>query len=161
MNVEMFFVKADYREDLMACIADRLRGFADPPNSQPDWGLERSYDVLLANEAKRKVAVSLPQDGWVAAIESKEVLDFALLQMISERLGTEVIACQLADVTGSCGYARCRSGQLVESRSCETDDDPLATLRAHLRERSVPHDLLTFREAVQRRSAGWEILQRC
>jgi|WetSurMetagenome_2_1015567.scaffolds.fasta_scaffold300452_2 hypothetical protein len=160
MNVDMFFVRTDRRDAVIGCIEERLRSEPDLPDKQPDWGLESSYDVLLAKDPKRKVVVSPVQKGWIAAIESKEVLDFAMLQAISERLACEVVACQLANIADSCGYARCCSGQLVERTWLENDPDPLGTLRAYLQERSVPFDLVTFREAVQLRNTGWQILQR-
>ena len=158
MNVEMFFVKSEDRDALVALIAERLTSPADPLGEQPDWGMESSYDALLARERKRKVAVSPVESSWIAAVESKEVLDFAMLEGISQRLGCEVIACQLANITDSCGYARCYSGRLLEKKWVENAPDPLGTLRAYLREHSVPYDFLTFREAVQLRNAGWEIL---
>lgn len=161
MNVEMFFVKSGNRDAVVGLIAERLTSIADAPGRQPDWGLESAYDALLAGESKRKVAVSPGRNGWIAGVESKEVLDFAMLQAISERLNCEVVACQLANIVDSCGYARCCSGQLAEMKWLENDPDPLGTLRAYLLERSVPYDMLTFREAVQLRNVGWEMLSRC
>jgi len=160
VNVELFFVQSDDRAGLVGLIAERLTSPADAPGRQPDWGLESSYDALLAKEPKRKVAVSPIQNGWIAAVESKEVLDFAMLQGISERLGCEVVACQLANIADSCGYARCCSGKLAEKKWLESDPDAVGTLRAYLRERSIPYDLLTFREVVKLRNTGWELVQR-
>jgi hypothetical protein len=160
MNVEMFFVRTSDRQALKNCIEERLRRQPDSRGEQPDWGLESSYDVLLATEPKRKIAVSPVQNGWVAAIESKEVLDFALLQQISQGLSCEVVACQVASIVDSCGYARCSSGVLVERNRLENEADPLGTVRAYLHSRSVPFDLLGFREAAQLQNAGWELLHR-
>ncbi len=159
MNVEMFYVKTDDRDAVIACIAERLRSQPDAPGMQPDWGLESCYDVILAKDPKRKIIMSPLKEGWLGAIESKEALDFALLQSISERLGAEVIACQLADAIGACGYARSSGGELVEHQWLPGSADPLATLREYLHLRSVPFDILTFREAVELRSAGWEFVQ--
>ena len=160
MNVEMFFVKTDDRQAVIASIKKRLQSVADPQAQQPNWRLESSYDVLVAPDPKRKIAVSPVNEGWIAAIESKEVLDFALLQQISEETGSEVIACQLAGAIDSCGYARCCGGHLEETKWLENDPDPLGALRRYLRERDVPYDLMTFREAVQLRDAGWNIIQK-
>ena len=160
MNIEMFFVQTGNRDAVIRCVQDRLGGQPDTPGKQPDWGLESSYDALLAREPKRKVAISPIQSGWVAGIESKEVLDFEMLQKMSARLSCEVVACQLASVVDSCGYARCFNGELVEKKWSEDDPDPLGTLRDYLGGRSVPFDLLTFREVIQMPGAGWQILER-
>jgi hypothetical protein len=158
MNVELFFVKTNDRNTLIACIRARLNAPPDVAGKQPDWGLESSYDVLLAVESKRKIAVSPVKEGWVAGIESKEVLDFTLLKNISNRLKAEVIACQLASIVDSCGYVRFSSGQIVERKYLESVPDPLATVRAYFRTHFIPYDILSFREAIQLRSEGWEIL---
>ena len=158
MNIEMFFVKTDNRNAVIGYIKNRLCVQPDLPGNQSEWGLESSYDILLANEPKRKVAISPVENGWIAGIESKEVLDFAMLQEISERLSCEIVVCQLANIADSCGYARCNCGQLVENSWSENDPDPLGTLRVYLRKQSIFFDLLTFREAVRLRDVGWEIL---
>jgi hypothetical protein len=158
MNVEMSFVHTDSRDALLEKIASRLKGSPDSPGSQPDWGLPSSYDVLLAPERKRKIGVSPIQGGWVAVVESKEVVDFALLQSISITLKAEVIAIQVSDVTGSCGRALCRAGVVQEKYFSEDDEDPLTSTRSYLKNCGVPFDILTFREAIQLRSTGWVIL---
>jgi len=160
MNVEMFFVKTTDLDGLLRCIDERLRNPADQPNSQPNWGLESSYDVLVAADAKRKVAVSPVVNGWVAAVESKEVLDFRLLQNVSETLSTEVLACQLGQVTDSFCHARCIAGTVTEHSAASDLPDALSSARTYLRDHAVPHDIVTFREAVQLRSVGWQILSK-
>lgn len=160
MNVEMFFVRTMDRDGLLRCVEERLRSPADQPNAQPDWGLESSYDVLVAADPKRKVAVSPVVDGWVAVVESKEVLDFRLLQGISAQLSAEVLACQLGEVTDSFCYARCIAGKVVEHSVRADLPDAFAAARHLLRQHSIPHDIVTFREAVQLRSTGWQILSK-
>ena len=78
MNVEMSFVHTDSRSALLEIVASRLKESPDSLGKQPDWGVPSSYDVLLATERKRKIGVSPVQGGWVALVESNEVVDFAL-----------------------------------------------------------------------------------
>ena len=158
MNVEMSFVQTDNRETLLAQVASRLKTPPDSPGKQPDWGLPSSYDVLLAPERRRKVAVSPMQSGWVALVESKEVIDFAFLQSIGDTLKASVVAIQVSDVVGACGHALYRTGVVQEKYFSEHDDNPLATARSYLKKIGIPFDILTFREAIQLRSTGWAIL---
>ncbi|MEI6219515.1 MAG: hypothetical protein WCP86_11500 [bacterium] len=158
MNVEMSFVNTDNREALLVQVASRLRAPPDSPGKQPDWGLSSSYDVLLAPERKRKVAVSPVQNGWVALVESKEVIDFAFLQFVGDTFKTDVVAIQVSDVGGAGGHALYRAGIVQEKYFSEDDDDPLANARSCLRKIGIPFDILTFREAIQLRSTGWAIL---
>ncbi|HXK59518.1 MAG TPA: hypothetical protein PLP42_06430 [Acidobacteriota bacterium] len=80
MNVELSFIRTENREALIELIASRLKSLPDPAGKQPKLGLPASYDLLLADEKKRKVVISPVETGWLAAVESKEVIDFALLQ---------------------------------------------------------------------------------
>ncbi|MFH1022184.1 MAG: hypothetical protein V1809_02215 [Planctomycetota bacterium] len=159
MNVEMFFVKTANRERVSEIVLDRLKTTSQNVDGQPDWGLPSSYDVLLVNEHNRKIAISTSRNGWVAAVESKEVLDFQLLQMISVDMDTEVVAIQLSDVTGAFGFALCNKGKLQESTFCETSDDPLADVRMRLMKQGISIDVHSFRNAIQRKR-GWSIVQR-
>lgn len=130
----------------------------DPPAQQPDWGLPSSYDALLAAERKRKVALSPPINGWVAGVESKEIVDFALILELSVAMQTDVIAVQLLEVTGSCGYALCSNGHVAAHRFSVNDDDPAGTITDFIERNGVRVGLISFKEAVQMRSRGWVIL---
>lgn len=158
MNTQMFFAETNDRNTLLDLVVRRLSSLPDAPGMQPNWGLESSYDKWLAHEPKRKVAVSHVRDNWIAAVESKGVLDFAMLQTITEVMECKVIACQLAGTIDSWGYAYCSAARLVESKWYENDADPLNALRAYLRNHGVAHDLITFREAVRLRSEGWSVV---
>ena len=159
MNTQVFYIRSDDRDAVIDLIALRLSAPADAPGQQPSWGLQSSYDVWLAGEPKRKVAVSAIREHWIAAVESKEVLDFALLQAISLQLNAEVVACQLAGTIDAWGCARCMGGQVTESEWHEDDADPLDSLRQALRRYSIPHDIVTFREVVRVRDSGWTTVQ--
>ena len=157
MNVEMFFIQTNAAPEVSDLIRQRINSQPDPANHQPDWGLPSSYDVLLTKEPKRKVALSPSLGGWIASIESKEVIDFALLQRLAEALKTKVIAVQLSEVSGYCGYAVCSSGTVTERHFSE-DDDPGGTISEFLRRNRIRSGLISFREAVQMRDQGWVIL---
>jgi hypothetical protein len=157
MNVEMFFIQTDEAQEVSELIRQRINSPPDHADQQPDWGLPCSYDVLLAKEPKRKVALSPSVGGWIASIESMEVIDFSLLQRL-ETLKTKVIAVQLSEVTGCCGYALCSSGTVIERHFSEDDDDPAETISEFLKRNGVRSGLISFREAVQMRNQGWGVL---
>src|SRR5688572_2198556 len=156
VNVEMFFVEAT-RPEVEHVVRARLASPDDPPGMQPDIGLPTSYDVLIAGDRKRKVALSTEAGGWVAGIESKEVADFALLREMSAAIGTDVLAVQLSEVTGACGYVAWSGGEVTESYFSEEAEDPAGTMKSFLSRHDVPVQLLSFREAVQGR---WLVVQK-
>ena len=158
MNVEMFFIKTNNRESLISIMKRRLSSPPDPTGKQPDWGLPASYDSVLSDEGKRKIAVSPLIGGWLSAIESKEVVDFALLQQISEQLSTDVIAIQLSEIAGCCGYSFCENCKIRDSYFSEENEDPFGTLKEYLKKHLVPHSILMFREVVNLRNQGWSIV---
>jgi hypothetical protein len=158
LNVENLFVKCNEQAKVVAFVETQWRNPSQP--AQPDWGLPSSFEPLLAKEAKRKVAISPPRNGWIAVIESKEVVDFALANALSEKLDTSVLAIQLSESSGAAGYAAAIRGQVLESQFDEEDDDPLATIREALKKYKVPFDATLFREAVQKISDGWSVTQK-
>jgi|YelNatPaOPRAMG01_1025707.scaffolds.fasta_scaffold131109_2 hypothetical protein len=158
LNVENIFVKCDDQAKVVALVETYWRKPSQP--AQPDWGLPLSFETLLANEPKRKVAISPPRDGWIAVVESKEVVDFALAKELSEKLDTTVLVIQVAEGIGAAGYASAVRGQVLESDYTKESDDPLATVRYVLKKYKVPFDAILFREAVQRVSEGWAVRQK-
>lgn len=159
LNIEMFFLRTPDSDAARAVVEMRLKSLPDPPGKQPDLGLPSSYDALLANEKKRRVALSaVDSGGWVAGIESKEVVDFALMLQIAERLDADILVVQLSEVAGACGYASYSQRMLREHRFNESEKDPADAVRRHLKLNGVRTGLLTFREAVQSRSQGWRIV---
>lgn len=160
MNIQNFFVKSLDQSALVDCISDRLNAPPDPPGLQPDWGLHSSYDIWLAEDAKRKIAISPVTSGWIVGVESKQVVDFKLLQTIAENLRAEVIACQVHMPLNYFGYARCVAGKIAESQCREGEDDPLRKVHSYLCRLGAPSELFTFPEAIRLRSAGWRVLKR-
>lgn len=154
----MFFIKTDAVSQVSDAVRQRIKSEPDAANQQPDWGLPSSYDAFLAKDPKRKVAISPSINNWVAGVESKEVLDFALLQQLAVALKTDVIAVQLSEVSGCCGYALCRGGKITEHHFSEDDDDPAGTIDEFLKRNGIKTGLISFREAVQMRNQGWLII---
>ena len=154
----MFFVKTRELDLLHEVIARRVKLPPDGPGVQPNWGLPNSYDVVSADHANRRVAVSPPVNGWVAGIESTHVVDFELLRLLSQHLRADVLAVQVSEATGSCGYAWCLEGQLLEHHFSGDDADPTGRILRYLRIHGVTSDLVTFREAVQLLGQGWRVL---
>ncbi len=158
MHIENFFVRTTQRELLQGYIIKRLGTPLDPPGTQPAWGLDPSYYPGLRAGLVRNIAISPVASGWVAGVESRGVLDFGLLQAISEGMGTEVLACQVSTSSDYFGLARCVNGSLVEARAeYEGAEDPVSVLREFLRGRSVPFNMIAFSEAIKLRNGGWEV----
>lgn len=159
LNIENLFVKCGDK----AKVAELVEAhWGDPSHPvQPDWGLPSSFEPLLAREPKRKLAISPPQGGWVALVESKEVVDFSLANALSEKLETTVLAIQIAEASGAAGFASASRGHVLESTFNEEDDNPLATVRRALAKYRVPFDPVSFPEAVEKISEGWSLKQKC
>lgn len=158
LNVENLFVKCGDQAKVTELVEAHWRNPSQPP--QPNWGLPSSFEPLLAKEPKRKLAISPPRDGWVALVESKEVVDFALANALSEKLDTSVLVIQLSEASGAAGYASVVHGQVLESQFNEDDANPLATVREALKKYKVPFDATLFREAVQLVPEGWSVKQK-
>ena len=160
MTIQSFFVHTDSFELLRELIVERLNTADDSPGLQPHWGLESAYDAFIVGDPKRKVGICRPENGWIAGIESKEVVDFALLQRIHNVLKSDVVVVQLSEITGSCGHVVLSNGRIVAARFDEDSADPLADARATIRSFGIPFDVMTFREVAQDRSRRWELIQK-
>lgn len=160
MNIEQAFVKCDEMEKVVGIIRERLSGrlkdiYLYDPIDVPD-----SYDTILANDIKRKIAVSSSKGGWTAIIESKEVNDYAMLMQLSKELQTEVLAVFQYDVTGAWGYVEMVEGKVMESYFSEEDDEIEDLLDSKLNQKKICQPLYMFREVVRERGNGWDIVQR-
>jgi hypothetical protein len=58
----------------------------------------------LANDPKRKVANSPSKGGWIAIVESKEVVDFGMAKSLADELKGIIAIIQVSDATGEVGY---------------------------------------------------------
>ncbi|MGO8765030.1 MAG: hypothetical protein ACLQSR_07850 [Limisphaerales bacterium] len=156
-NVENLFIKCSDNSRVAEVIESHWRNSLRP--LQPDWGLPSSFEPLLANEPKRKIAISPSREGWVALVESKQVVDFDLAKKLSEQLATTVLVIQLFEISGESGYASAEQGRVLESHFGE-NDDPLGSVREALKKYKVPFDVILFREAVLKSSEGWSWKQK-
>ncbi len=156
-NVENLFVKCNDQAQVAEVVERHWRNPSPP--TQPDWGLPSSFEPLLAQEPKRKLSISPPQGGWIALVESKQIVDFALAKALSEQLETTVLTIQLFEISGESGYASAIHGQVLESQFGE-NDDPLGSVRNALKKYKVPYDPILFREAVQKTTEGWSVKQK-
>ena len=159
MNIEQAFIKSAETERVVEVVKERLNGRLRDIRLCYQMALPDSYDEILANNAKRKIAVSSSKDGWITIIESKEVNDYSLLIQLSEELQTEVLAVIQYDVTGAWGYAKILEGKVVESYFSEEDDEIEDLLDNKLKEKKIYQPLYMFREVVKERGNGWEIVQ--
>jgi hypothetical protein len=158
MDVEMFFVKTEELDRVRELVARRIASPPDPAGKRQSWGLPVSYDIIVAGQGTRRVALSPPVNGWVAGVESHEVLDFELLRQLSAGLQADVLAIQLSEVTGSCGYAWCLEGDVLEYHFSGDDADPAGHIQRYLRLHGVTIDLVGFNEAAQLHHLGWQVL---
>lgn len=158
LSVQNLFIRHDDRAKIVELVETHLRNPIPPV--QPDWGLHSSFDRLIATDVKRKVIISPPIGGWVALVESKGFVDFALANALSERLETTVLVIQLAEVSGAAGFAGVFRGKLLESYFNDEDADPLGTVRGALEKYGVPFDVILFREAIQKTCQGWSVKQK-
>lgn len=151
MNVENLFVKSGDQ----AAVADIVVQCLANPAGQPDWGLPSSYSPLLVNDPKRKVAISPLSSGWIAIIESKEVVDFGMAKRLVDELGGMAVVVQVADAIGAVGMLVYECGQVTVSRFDEDANDPLNDARAFLKEQQIPFDLCLFHEVIRLTTSGW------
>ena len=160
MNIEQAFVKCTEMESVVEIIGERLNGrlkdiYLTDPMDVPD-----SYDTILANDIKRKIAVSSSKSEWIAIVESKEVNDYAMLMQLSKELQTEVLAVFQYDVMGAWGYVEMVEGKVMESYFSEEDDEIEDLLDSKLNQKKICQPLYMFREVVRERGNGWDIVQR-
>ena len=103
MNIELAFIKSVEYGKVVEMVNERLNGSLRDIRFCSQMDVPDSYDAILANEVKRKVAISSPRNGWIAIIESKEVNDYAMLLQLSKKFQTEVLAILQSDVAGAWG----------------------------------------------------------
>jgi len=158
MNIEQAFIKHSEQEKVVEIVEERLNGKLKDEHffvmEIPD-----SYDAILANNKKRKVAVSPSDNGWITVIESKEVNDYTMLMLISKELNTEVVAITQSDVVGAWGYVEINNGQVNRSYFSEDDEDIENLMEQKLKEKNIANILYMFREVVRKKDSGWKIIQ--
>lgn len=158
MNVEQAFIKTDNLKAIKDEVFKRLSSIPDKKGVQPDVGLPSSYDSILINEPKRKIAISEVTNEWVSILESKEVNDYKMLLDISKELNAEVIAIVLSDITASCGFAEIKNGNVIDSFFSEDEEDFEGIVKNKLSNKGIEIPICMFREVASRKISGWEIL---
>lgn len=161
MNIEQAFIKSVDIGRVVGIVNERLNGSLKNISLCNEMDVPDSYDEMLANNIKRKVAISSSRNGWVAIVESKEVNDYAMLFQLSKDLQTEVLAVIQSDITGAWGYVEIIGGKVVKSYFSEEDDDIEGLLDNKLNEKEICIPLYMFREVVRERGSGWNIVQVC
>lgn len=161
MNIELAFMKSVENGRVVEMVNERLNGSLRDIRLCSQIDVPDSYDAILANDAKRKVAISSSRNGWIAIIESKEVNDYAMLLQLSKEFQTEVLAVLQSDVTGAWGYVEMFEGKVVKNYFSEEDDEIEDLLEEKLDEKEICIPLYMFREVVRERGNGWDIVQIC
>lgn len=160
MDVEQAFIKSVDSEKVISIVEERLNGALKELHLNSQMEVPDSYDVILADDVKRKVAVSSPRNGWITIIESKEVNDYTMLFQISKELRTEGLAVIQSDITGSWGFAEFVNGEVINSYFSEEDDDIEDLLEDKLNEKGITGPLYMFREVVRDKGERWKIVQK-
>ncbi len=159
MNIEIAFIKNTENERVVEMINERLNGYLRDIRLCIQMDVPDSYESILANEGKRKVAISSSKNGWIAIIESKEVNDYAMLLQLSIELETEVLAIIQSDITGAWGYVEMFEGKVIRDYFSEEDDNIEDLLDEKMNEKGIDIPLYMFREVVREKGKGWDIVQ--
>ena len=145
MNIELAFIKSVEYGKVVEMVNERLNGSLRDIRFCSQMDVPDSYDAILANEVKRKVAISSPRNGWIAIIESKEVNDYAMLLQLSKKFQTEVLAILQSDVAGAWGYVPLAQFEdLIDKK---------------MNEKGIDIPIYMFREVIREKGEGWDIVQ--
>ena len=158
MNIEQAYIKSEKSEEIINKIKERINSVCDSKGIQLEVGIPNSYDALIANDKKRKVAVSNCIGGWISIIESKEVNDYRMLMDISKILSTQVIAIVLSDVSGLCGYVEFNNGIINDSYFSDSEDSIEECIKNELTKKEIKTPIYMFREIVKHKE--WTILSK-
>lgn len=159
MDIEIAFIKCSKEKMVVDIVDDRLNGPIKDLQNYFEIEVPDSYDTILKNDNKRKIAISNNINGWITLIESKEVNDYVLLMKISEEINTEVFAIVQSDIIGAWGYVDFNKGKVVDSYFSEDDEDIELLIESKMKERNIDNDICMFREVVLKKDSGWEIIQ--
>lgn len=73
MNIELAFIKSIEKERIVEIVNERLNGSLKNIRLCCQMDVPDSYESILVNDVKRKVAISSSKEGWIVIIESKEL----------------------------------------------------------------------------------------
>ena len=159
MNIELAFIKSVENGRIVERVNERLNGSLRDIRFCSQMDVPNSYDAILANDVKRKVAISSSRNGWIAIIESKEVNDYAMLLQLSKEFQTEVLAILQSDVTGAWGYVEMLEGKIIKNYFSENDDEIEDLINEKMNEKRIDIPLYMFREVIGEKGKGWDIVQ--
>ena len=160
MNIEQAFVKCNDSNVIKSIVERRLNGDLKELRLKYDVKAGDSFDVFLANDSKRKTAVSADNNGWITIIESKEVNDYSMLLEISKETESDVFAIMQYDSVGAWGFVFISKGEIIENYFSEEDEDYEEMIEEKLKERGIKTILLLFREVVQMKNSDWVIVKK-
>jgi hypothetical protein len=130
LNVDNLFIKAASREAILAALPQ------------------------IFTEAKWKVAISNPMNGWTQLIDSHENTPPNVACRLSEVLSCRIACVQIYETAGEAGWHVFDSGLQIESINTDEPDDVFSAVR----EQVGPLTPLMFREVV--RNPDWQIDQK-
>ena len=159
MNIELAFIKSEEYGKVIELVNERLNGSLRDICFCSQMDVPDSYDAILANAAKRKIAISSARNGWIAIIESKEVNDYALLLQLSKELHTDVLAILQSDVAGAWGYVEMFEGKVIKTYFSEEDDEIEDLIDEKMTEKGINIPLYMFREVIIEKGKGWNIVE--
>ena len=159
MNVEQAYIKSIETERVIEIVKKRLNGDFKDIHLDSQMEIPDSYDTIIVNDVKRKIAISSSENGWITIIESKEFNDYAMLLHLSKELQTEVLAVVQSDATGTWGFVEMFEGKIVKSYFSEEDDEIEDLIELKLKQKEICKPLYMFREVVKERRNGWVIVQ--
>ncbi len=159
MNIELAFIKSVEYGKVVELVNERLNGSLRDIRFCSQMDVPDSYDAILANDVKRKVAISSSRNGWIAIIESKEVNDYAMLLQLSKEIQTEVLAILQSDVAGAWGYVEMFEGKVIKTYFSEEDDEIEDLIDEKMNEKRIDIPIYMFREVIREKGKGWDIVQ--
>ena len=156
LNIENLFVQSNEQAKVVEIIQNYLK--KNLAHSKLDWQLSSSPRHSLSVDSKRKLAISLPKNSWMAVVEAKNTIDFHLAKVLSEQLDTTIIIIQLYEVTGSVGYVVATKGIVMESLFSEEHDSPFSLVQEILQKYEIPFSLTSFKQVFKSPALDWRVI---
>lgn len=160
MNIEQAYIKSEKVEQVTRIVERRLNGDLQDVRLSEQIKIPDSYEVFLANNEKRKIAISNSRNCWITIVESKEVNDYAMLLKISEELMTDVLAIAQYDSIGAWGYVEMKSGKVIKSYYSEEDDNIEDSIEQKKGKMRISESMYLFKDVVCKRDGGWNVIQK-
>ncbi len=161
MNCEQAYIKVNNPDKIIELVYQRLNGNLRHLRYDEDLNdIPNSFSDEIANDLKRKIAISKPIGEWIEMIEAREINDYALLIEISKVLNTDVFVIMQYDSVGAWGFADISNGEVTNSYFSEDDDDVEGLIEAEMNRRNIGFPTLLFRETFSRNEMEWKYVQK-